>query len=273
MDQFIITVAPCPPNAFVHSFPDLPHTPEQIADEVVRAWQAGAAITHLHVIDEKGQPTQNVTAFKRTVALIRERCDIIIEGSSGGAVPMNAAERSVALQCDIDMASLNPGSVNFEKVAYVNTPQDIEYWVTEMHRRRIKPGISVFDSSWIANSLPYIERGLIAKPAVFNMVLGQPGAVPASARHALFLIESLPAGSLWGLTGHGGRDLQTALWAIAFGGHGRAGFEDNVFLTPGVRASSNAALIERIAQLARAAGRTVASPAEARLLLDLPRRP
>ena len=81
-------------------------------------------------MDEQGQATQDLTAFTRTVALIRQRCDIIIEGSTGGALPtVSAAGRSVALQADIEMASLNPGSVNFEHVAYTNTPQDIAYWV------------------------------------------------------------------------------------------------------------------------------------------------
>jgi len=270
MDSFIITVAPCPPHAAIRQFPDLPHTPQQIADEVVRAWQAGAAIVHLHVIDEMGKATQDLTAFNKTVALIRERCDIIIEGSTGGAVPMNAADRSVALQADIEMASLNPGSVNFADVAYVNSPQDIDYWVKEMHRRKIRPAIAIFDSSWIANTLPYIEQGLIPQPAFYNMVLGQIGAVPATPRHALFLVESLPPGSLWEFTGHGGHDLEVSMWAIALGGHGRAGFEDNVFYTPGVRAGSNAQMVERLVRIARESGRDIASPAQVRTMLSLP---
>lgn len=269
MDEIILVVAPCPPNAYVESYADLPRTPEQIADEVVRSWQAGAALVHLHVLDEQGQPTQDLAAFRRTIALIRSRCDIIIEGSTGGTAPVSAADRSVALQTAIEMASLNPGSVNFAHLAYVNSPQDIEYWVGEMHRRAIKPDIAVFDSAWIANTIPYIEKGLIAQPAFYSLVLGQVGAVPATARHLNFLIESLPPGSFWGCAGHSGHDLQAAMWAIALGGQARAGFEDSVFYTPGQRATSNAQLIERLARIAREAGRTIVSPARARTLLGL----
>ena len=272
MDEFIITVAPGAPYAATQAFPDLPHTPEQLAAEVVRACQAGAAIAHLHVLDEHGKATESLTAFKRTVALIREQCDIIIEGSTGGAVPFSAAARSVALQADIELASLNPGSVNFADVAYTNSPQDIDYWVKEMQRRHIKAAITVFDSSWIANSLPYVEQGLISKPLFYNFVLGQTGAVPATARHALFLIESLPPGSLWELTGHSGNDMKTVLWALAFGGHARVGYEDNIYVSPGMRSTSNAVLVERAVRLGREAGREPASPAQVRSLLGLAAR-
>jgi 3-keto-5-aminohexanoate cleavage enzyme len=269
MDQIILVVAPCPPNAYAQTISGLPSTPEEIADEVVRSWQAGAALTHLHVMDEHGQPTSDLAAFRRTISLIRQRCDIIIEGSTGGTAPVSAAERSVALQADIEMASFNPGSVNFSHVSYVNSPQDIDYWAQQMHSRRIKPDITVFDSSWIANAIPYIERGLIAQPAFFSFVLGQEGAIPATPRHVNFLIESLPPGSLWGCAGHSGHDLQAAMWAIAFGGQARAGFEDNVFYQPGQRATSNAQLIERLARITGEAGRAIASPSVARKLLGL----
>jgi 3-keto-5-aminohexanoate cleavage enzyme len=269
MDTIILTVAPCPPAPHLQSYADLPRTPEQIADEVVRSHQAGAAVCHLHVVDEHGLATTDLSAFKRTISLICQRCDIIIEGSTGGAVPFSAAERSVALNADIEMASFNPGSVNFEHVAYANAPQDIAYWIGEMHRKRIKPDIAVFDTSWIANTLPLIEQGLITMPALYAFVLGQVGAIPATPRHALFLIESLPPGSVWGMAGHSGHDLQAAMWAIALGGHARAGFEDNIFYTPGQRATSSAQLIERLARIAREAGRDIASPAQARQLLGL----
>lgn len=272
MDTFIITVAPCTPPPHLKTYPDIPRTPEQVAAEVIGAWNAGAAICHLHVTDEQGLPTFDLSAFKRTVALIRQRCDIVIEGSTGGAVPFNAAERSVALNADIEMASFNPGSVNFESVAYTNTPQDIMYWATEMQRKQIKPDIAVFDTSWIANTIPLIEQRLIAQPPLYALVMGQVGAVPATRRHALFLVESLPAGAVWGMAGHSGHDLEAAVWAVALGGHGRAGFEDNIFYTPGQRATSNAQLVERLARIAREAGRSIVSPAQARQLLDLPAR-
>jgi len=269
MNRLIITVAPAAPQAQLASYPDLPRTPEQIADEVVRAWNAGAAIAHLHVLDETGRPTQDLTAFHRTISLIREQCDIIVEGSTGGLTGFSAADRSVALQADIQMASLNPGSVNYDQGVYINSPHDIDYWVRQMHRRGIKPGIAIFEAGMIENARHYARQGLIAEPLFFNSVLGQVGAMPATARNLMFLVESLPPGAIWEVTGHGGHDLQAVLWAIALGGHARAGYEDNIFYRPGERATSNAALIDRIVRIAREAGRKIASPAEACILLGL----
>jgi len=269
MSRLIITVAPCAPPAQLNQHPDLPRTPEQIADEVVRAWRAGAAVAHLHVLDENGLPSQLVDAFHRTVELIRARCDILIEGSTGGLTGFTAQERSVALQAEIDLASLNPGSVNSAEGAYINTPQDIAYWVTEMHRQGIKPDIAIFEAGMIKNAMEYVCRGEIGTPPLFNLVLGQPGAMPATARNLLFLVGCLPREAVWGTTGHSGHDLDAALWSLAFGGHVRAGFEDNVWYRAGERAPCNAALVERLARIAREIGRDVATPAEAREILAL----
>jgi len=268
----IITVAPGAPAPVLAAHADLPRTPEQIADEVALACEAGAAIAHLHVLNEQGLPTQDLAAFNRTIDLIRQRCDIIIEGSTGGLTGMNAADRSVALHADIEIASLNPGSVNYDQGVYVNSPQDIDTWVRAMHERGVKPGCAIFEAGMIENALRYAREGLIAEPLVFNFVLGQRGALPATARNLMFLIESLPPGAVWEATGHSGHDLQAALWAIALGGHARAGFEDGVYYRPGERAASNAALIVRIARLAREAERPIASPDEAREMLGIPQR-
>ena len=269
MDKLIITVAPDAPLAQLDTCPELPRTPAQIADEVVQAWGSGAAIAHLHVLDEEGHPTRDLASFRRTIARIRERSDIIIEGSTGGLTGFSAADRCVALQADVELASLNPGSVNFGQGVYINSPQDIEYWVGEMQRRSIKPSIAIFDVGMIENALRYVRRAMIAQPPFFNFVVGLAGAIPATARNLIFMMESLPPGALWQVTGHGGHDLQAALWAIAFNGHARAGYEDSIFYRPGERATSNAVLIDRIVRIAREAGRSVASPDKARAALGL----
>lgn len=273
MCKLAIVVAPCSPPAQLEAYPDLPSTPEQIADEVVAAWRSGAAIAHLHVLDEKGHPTQELSAFRRTVDLIQRHCDIIVEGSTGGVTGFSAADRSVALGADIELASLNPGSVNYDRGVYINSPQDVVYWVGEMYRRGIKPDIAVFELGMIENALCHVRQRLIAEPLLFSFVLGQVGAMPATARNLVFLVDTLPAGAIWGATGHGGHDLEVALWSIALGGHARAGFEDNIYYRPGERATSNAQLVERIVRIGREAGREIASPAEARAMLALPSRP
>jgi 3-keto-5-aminohexanoate cleavage enzyme len=268
-DKLILVVAPCIPPYAAAGLPGLDLSPEGIAEEVVRAWNAGASVVHLHVWDDRGQPTRELAAFERTLSLIRAQCDIVIEGSTGGVNELSAAERSVSLQADIELASLNPGSVNYDQGVYVNSPADIAYWAQEMHRRHIKPDIAVFEVGMIANSLRLAEQGWIAAPYLFSFVLGQVGAMPATPRNLFYLSESVPRGSLWCVAGHGGHDLRMSLLAMSMGGHARSGYEDSAYYRPGERAKSNAQLIERLARIGREIGREVATPAEARSLLGL----
>lgn len=268
-DKLLVTVAPCIPPYVAEDIPSLDLSPEGIAGEVVHAYNAGANIVHLHVWDEQGQPTTDLTAFERMLRLIRERCDIVIEGSTGGVNQLSPAERSVSLQADIEMASLNPGSVNYDKGVYINSPDDIAYWVQEMHRRRIKPDIAIFEVGMITNSVRLAEQGWIELPLLFTFVLGQQGAMPATPRNLLFLSETVPPGSLWCAAGHGGHDLWLSTMAMVAGGHARAGFEDNPYYRPGELATSNARLIERLVRMAQEIGRQVATPAEARAMLGL----
>lgn len=272
MDPLLIAVAPSIPPYMREGLPPLDLSPAGIAGEVVRAWQAGACLAHLHVWDAQGEPTQELAAFELTIALIRERCDIIIEGSTGGFNELTPAERSVALQADIEMASLNPGSVNYDAGVYINPPDAIAYWAQEMHRRQIKPDVAIFEVGMITNTVDLIVKGWLTPPMLFSFVLGQRGAMAATAHNLCFLSESLPEGSLWAAVGHSGHDLQVAAMAMSMGGHVRAGFEDNPYYRPGQPATHNAQLIERLVRIANELDREIASPALARELLGLPAR-
>jgi 3-keto-5-aminohexanoate cleavage enzyme len=271
-DKLLVTIAPCIPPYMARDIPGLDLSPEGIAAEVVRSYNAGANVVHLHVWDDRGQPTTDLAAFERTIRLVRERCDIVVEGSTGGVGELSPIERSVALQADVEMASLNPGSVNYDRGVYVNSPSDIQYWVQEMHRRNIKPDVAIFDVGMVANSLRLAQEGWIEPPFLFSFVLGQVGAIPATPKNLLFLGEAVPAGSFWSVAGHGGHDLRMSSLAMHVGGHARAGFEDNAYYRPGDLAKSNAQLIERLVRIAREIGREIASPAEARAMLELPPR-
>jgi 3-keto-5-aminohexanoate cleavage enzyme len=268
-DKLLVTVAPCIPPYVAKNVPGLDLSPEGIAGDVVRARNAGANVVHLHVWDEQGQPTTDLAAFRRTIRLIRDRCDIVIEGSTGGVNELSPAERSVSLQAEIEMASLNPGSVNYDKGVYVNSPSDVLYWVREMHRRQIKPDVAIFEVGMIANGMALAQEGWIEPPFLFSFVLGQAGALPATPKNLLFLSETVPPGSLWCVAGHGGHDLRMSVLAMAMGGHARAGFEDNPYYRPGELARSNAQLVERLVRIARELGREVATPDEARAALRL----
>jgi 3-keto-5-aminohexanoate cleavage enzyme len=270
MEKLVLVVAPCtPPAHFEHLPAGMRLTPETIADEVYRSYNAGASLAHLHVLDEDGYPTHDLAAFRRTLALIRERCDIVLEGSTGGVNTLTPAQRCVSLQAGVELASLNPGSVNYDGGVYVNSPQDINFWVKEMHRLGVKPDIAIFETGMIANAMRYAEQGLIDPPYLFAFVLGQRGAMPATSKNLMHLVESLPRDSIWGVAGHSGHDLWARSMAILMGGQARAGFEDNVYYRPGEKATSNAQQIERLARIAKEVGRPIATAAETRQLLGI----
>lgn len=269
-DSLLITVAPSIPPYKAKDIPGLDLSPEGVASEVIRAANAGANIVHLHVWDEHGQPTMELPAFERTLRLIREGCDIVIEGSTGGFNDLTPAERSVSLQAPgVEMASLNPGSVNYDAGVYINSPSDIDYWMQAMHQRMIKPDSAIFEVGMIQNVLDRAEKGWIEPPFLFTFALGLQGAMPASPKNLLFLSETAPKGSLWTVAGYRGSDLTLSTLAIAMGGHVRAGFEDNPYYRPGQLATCNAQLIERLVRIAREIGREPATPAEARKMLGI----
>lgn len=252
--------------------PNIPLQPEEIAAAAEEAWQAGASIIHLHVRDERGQPTQSAAVFRRAIDLIARRCDVIIQVSTGGATGMTAEERIQPLTLDPEMATLTTGTVNFGDSVFYNPPGDIETFAREMKNRGIKPEIEVFDTGMIATALGLVKKGLVASPLHFDLVMGVPGGIPGTPRDLLHLVESLPADSTWTVAGIGRTELPLGAMAIPMGGHVRVGFEDNIYYSKGVLAKSNAELVERIARLARELGREVARPNEARAILRMPLR-
>ncbi|MGQ9599417.1 MAG: 3-keto-5-aminohexanoate cleavage protein [Anaerolineae bacterium] len=249
--------------------PNLPMTAEEIGQAAAEACEAGASIIHLHVRSPDGLPTQDAEAFRQAMESIRARCDAIIQVSTGGAVGMSAEERLQPLYLKPEMASLTPGSVNFGHGVFMNPWPLIELFARTMQELRVKPELEIFDAGMVANALQLRKLGLITEPLHFNLVLGVPGGLPASARNLVYLVDSLPFGSTWSVAGIGRTQTAMAMIAMAMGGHVRVGFEDNVYYRRGELAQSNAQLVARIARLAAELGRPVATPHQARQMLGL----
>ena len=270
MNKLIITAALVGAEVTRQEQPHLPLTPSEIADAAHDAWLAGASIVHLHARKPDGTSTQSATVFAEIIRLIRQRCDVIIQVSTGGAVGMTAAERLEPVTLKPEMATLTTGSVNFGGDIFVNSPADIEQFAKTIQQVGVKPEIEVFDSGMITTALRLVKMGLLTPPLHFDFVLGVPGAAPATLKTLLHLVEILPSDASWSVAGIGAAELPLALHATLMGGHVRVGFEDNIFFRKGVLAESNAQLVERVARLSREVGREVASPAEARIMLGLP---
>lgn len=268
--KLVITAALVGAEVTRDQHPSLPLTPEEIAVAAEDAWRAGASVIHLHVRDEQGRPTQDAGVFGRTIDLIRGRCDAIIQVSTGGAVGMSPEERLQPVSLRPEMATLTCGSVNFGDELFCNPFPMIRRFARTMRDLGVRPEIEVFDSGAVAAATRLVGLGLVEPPLHFDLVMGVPGGVPATARHLVCLVDSLPAGSTWTVAGIGRAELPMAVLAIALGGHVRVGLEDNIYYRRGVLAESTAQLVERVVRIAGDFGREIATCDEARRILRLP---
>ena len=273
MQKLIITAAVVGAEITRDQQPNLPVTPTEIADAVYDCHQAGASICHLHVRTDDGRPTQAGERFQATMAAIRERCDIVVQVSTGGAVGMTPDERLQPVLLNPEMATLSCGTVNLGDAVFWNGPHELKQFAERLQEHGVRPEFEIFDGGMIANAMALAKTGLVEPPFHFDFVLGVPGALPASAKNLLFLVESLPAGATWSVAGVGRHQLPMAVLAATLGGHVRVGFEDNIYYRKGELAVSNAQLVARVARIAAELDRPLATPAEAREMLGIPRRP
>ena len=251
--------------------PHLPISAEEIGEEALRCREAGAAMVHLHVREPDGRPSQRKELFAAAIAAVRQRCDILVQVSTGGAVGMSADERCGALDLTgplkPDMATLSTGSVNFGDDVFLN-PRP---FVLEIARRiracGARPEVECFDAGMMDEALFVAREGLLELPAHYDFVLGVPGALAADESALRFLVSRLPAGSSWTVAGMARHELPMAELALAMGGHVRVGLEDNIYLSKGVLAKGSYELVAAAAERALAAGRRPATPSEARALL------
>lgn len=271
MEKLIITVAICGAEVTKEQNPNVPYTVEEIGREAESAYKAGASIIHLHVRYDDGTPTQDRQRFRACMEEIRRRCpDIIILPSTGGAVGMTSEERLQPIELLPEMASLDCGTLNFGgDDIFVNTENMIKEFAAKMNSLSIKPELEVFDKSMIDMALRLQKKGHIMLPMHFNLVMGVNGGINASARDLSFLIDSIPSGSTYTVSGIGRHQFSMAAIAIITGGHVRVGFEDNLYISKGVIAKSNGEQVEKVVRLAGELGREIASPSEARAILGL----
>ncbi len=271
MEKLIITAALVGAELTRSDTPYLPLTPAEIAEEAVRACNAGASVLHLHARDGEGNPTQDRKAYREIINRVRERCDAVIQVSTGGAVGMSPEERLQPVSLGPEMASLTAGTVNFGDEVFHN-PRDLMVRFAEaMREHGVKPEIEIFDAGMVANALWLVRKGLVDEPLHFDFVLGVPGALPAGMKNLLYLSESIPPGSTWSVAGIGPSQLPMAAAAVIMGGHARVGLEDNIFYRKGEKSEGNAPLVERVVRIARELERDVALPQEARAILGIDR--
>jgi uncharacterized protein (DUF849 family) len=271
----------------------VPVTPEQIADNAIAAARAGASVVHIHVRDvETGQGSRDVALYREVVRLVRESdVDPVINLTAGmggdlildpgeptkqlpGTDLVSGLERLAHVEelrpeiCTIDCGSLNFGEGS---QVYISTPDMLREGAERIKELGVKPEMEIFDTGnlWFANIM--VEEGLIAPPPLYQLCMGIPYGAPVNAGLLQAMVNMLPKGAQWTSFAIGRDQLPWVAQAVLLGGHVRVGLEDNLYLSKGVKAT-NAQLTERAIQIVHDLGASVATPDEAREILQLEKR-
>lgn len=269
----IITVAITGSVARKAHNPAVPETVSEQIESTHEAFEAGAALVHVHTRTDDGSPTTDPDKFAEFQEGIRKHCPgIIVQFSTGGRSGVGA-ERGSMLHHRPDMASLATGSCNFPKSIYENSNELIEDLAGKMLEYDIKPEIEVFDLAMLYKAADLADEGLLKNPLHVQFVLGVKNALPAHRdilEFELQKLEELMPDATWVAAGIGRAQLDVNHWCLELGGHLRTGLEDNIRLDADTLAPSNAALVARAAQLCGRYDRHPASASEARQILGLP---
>lgn len=273
MDKVIITVAVTGSRPTKAMNPAVPYTPAEIADAAVEAHGAGAAIAHIHVRNpQTGAPDSRRELFAEVLERIRSRCDMLVNLTTSGLNIQGEdtiSQRLEPVELRPELCSLDIGSVNFRDRLFANPPDFGEAAARRMRDAGVKPEIEVFDTGHIDQAVEMIDRGLFAAPPYFQLCMGVNWGIAASPENLLFMRGKLPPGAQWSVLGVGRAQLSMIAMGVLLGGHVRVGFEDNLYLSKGVLAQSNAEFVAQAAQIVRTLQREVATPAEARRILGL----
>ncbi len=269
MDKLIITAALTGAEVTQEQQPNLPITPEEIAEAAEKAYKAGASIVHVHAREDNGDPTQDYEKYKAIKEKVEARCPVIFQPSTGGATWHSAEERLQPVELKPEMATLSTGTCNFGSDVFMNSWEYMKKFATKMKEYGVKPELEVFEPGMIKNAKQLVKKDLVEPPLHFDFVLGVPGALGGSAKNLMFMVDSIPEGSTWTVAGIGKHETPLAAIAIAMGGHVRVGFEDNIYYSKNELATSNAQLVDRVTRIADELDREVATPDEAREILNI----
>ncbi len=276
-NKVIITVAVVGSTSTKAMNPNVPEQPEEIAQSAYDAYNAGAAVVHIHARDPENKPSGDKNIFLDIHGRIRAKnCDIIIQDSTGGGGRLTQQERIQCLEARPEMSSLNMGTLvrasgPYAGTLFSNPPADIEAWATRMKELGIKPEMEVYNHSMFRDVNNIIAKGLVEKPYYVNLVMGMryQGGIEGTPKHLMSLMEFVPADAYVNVCGVAQAQLPLTTIAMTMSCAVRVGMEDNVYYRRGELAQSNAQLVARTVRIARELGKEPATPAEARQILGL----
>ena len=259
--------------------PNVPMTPQEIADDVYACWKAGAAVAHLHMRDDEGNGTMDTAKFEETVNLIHTKypdCDIVLNLTTSGDIHADDEIRVAHVKkLKPEMASYDCGSMNWlNSGLFLNTPKFLTDCGLLFQELGVKPEIEAFDPGMIGNAAYYIKKGVLKTPVHFQFCMGCANGIAGSMKNLIFMKETADelvgkGNYTWSCFGVGHSAMEMLYGAVALGGNIRVGMEDNVMYAKGQLAESNVQFVERAVRVIKEYGNEVATPAEAREMLGL----
>ena len=275
-DKLIVNFTPTGMIPTKKMTPYVPISVSEIVEDVYRATEAGITMVHLHARDEVSEePSYKKEIYSEIINGIRKFDPFLVICVSLSGRNFKELEQradALSLEGDLkpDMGSLTLSSLNFNKVASMNSPDMIQNLAAIMKEKGIVPELEAFDIGMVNFSKYLIKKGLLEPPYYFNLLLGNIACSQANLLHAGIMIQDLPEGSFWSLAGIGNAQLKMNSLSVAVGGGVRVGIEDNIwFDTNRTKLASNVELVERIHTIAKANGRELMSSEEFRKLMNL----
>lgn len=256
-----ITVATTGPIASKADNPWLPTQPDEIADQVLEAYVAGASVAHVHVRDAQDRPTADIGITRTIMEKIAERCPILIQLSTGVGLEVPFEERERLVELRPQMATLNPCSMTFGAGEFRNPPADVERLARRMAELGVKPELEIYDTGHLEAALRLRDAGVLSsEPMQFSIVLGVRGGMAATAANLITMVQRLPQDCVWQVIAIGRANLELTAMGLAMGGNARAGLEDSLYLRKGELSHGNLPLVERAVELAKVLDRPIATP-------------
>ncbi len=260
--------------------PGIPYTPEEYAAEAKRAYEAGAAVAHIHARTPEGIPSYEVKDYRNIYDAVTAACPIITNFSTG-AINITTQQKIAHIEAvrpaigALNMGSMNYAKYNSDKKKFVfefvfpNPFSEIVRIVQAMNQVGTKPELECFDLGHLGNAYPLIDMGLLQPPYQFSLIIGVLGGIPPTIPNLVQMVQLLPPQSDWEVIGISADQWRLVAAAIGLGGNVRVGLEDNFYLSAGVMARSNGDLVEKAARMVRDQGREVATVQECRERLKL----
>ncbi|MBN1883018.1 MAG: 3-keto-5-aminohexanoate cleavage protein [Deltaproteobacteria bacterium] len=282
-DKVIITAALTGAATRKEQNPAVPYTPEEFAEDAYRVYNSGGSIVHVHVRDpEHGAPTHEIDKIKTTIDAIKAKCPEIIINMSSAIGPWVTQEQRIAPIVAIKppMASLNTNSMNFGianwktgevpmEIVFENTFAMLIDFNAQMKANGVKPELEVYDMGGLYNVLLVRKQGIFEEPMHFQMVFGVAGGVPYEPGIFAAMKDRLPENATFSVCGVGPNQFPANMTSVVNGGHMRVGLEDNTRMPNGELAKGSWEQVEWCVEVAKLAGREIATPDEARKMLKL----